>query len=114
MTDVPKAVKLSAKLPKAVPLNGLETIHDRLTKFGSAFVVMSVSSDESVVRIGGARVPVMRIEHIEGLTGDLAKQGEALLLAARQARESGDGVLPGMGADDFEPVRSPRADDPEY
>lgn len=97
----PTPVKLSAKLPKGLPLNGLGTVHEQLVKFGTATVIMTVSASEVLNRIGGSKQPIVTIEHIEGLTGDLAEEGRILLHAARQNRESDAGVLPGMGTGDI-------------
>lgn len=97
----PTPIKLSAKLPKELTLNGLGTVHEQLSKYGTATVVMTVSASEVTHRLGGTKQPTVTIEHIEGLVGDLAKDGEFLLRQARAARESGEGVLPGMGTDDL-------------
>lgn len=98
----PTPIKLSARLPKELPLNGLGTVHEQLTKYGTATVIMTVSASEVTHRLGGSKQPIVTIEHIEGLpAGDLAKAGEDLLRRARAARESADGTLPGMGTDDL-------------
>lgn len=92
----PTPIKLSAKLPKELALNGLGAVHEQLSKYGTATVIMTVSASEVTHRLGGSKQPTVTIEHIEGLTGDLAGDGQKLLQAARQARESSAGVLPGM------------------
>lgn len=96
---MPNPIKLSAKLPKDRPLNGLDTVHEQLAAHGTAIVIMTVSAPEVVNRLGGARQPVLTIEHIEGLPeGDdgFAVRGRNLLRDARAARERADGVMPGM------------------
>lgn len=99
-TPGPGSVKLSAKLPKTNPLNGLGAIHSQLAGYGGGYVIMFVESDEQVARLGGGRQPLAVVEHIEGLpTGPLADAGKELLLRARKARELSDGVLPGMDTD---------------
>ncbi len=111
--------KLASKLPKDPKVNGLVGVHEQLRRFGTATIIMTVGCDQ-VVKTRGGEQPIMVIEHIEGLTGDLADEGEILLDRARVARESDDGVLPGMDTGSltreqpYEPVCSPRADDPEY
>lgn len=108
-----KPVKLSAKLPKTVEANGLDTIHDELRRFRPGIIIARVVVPEVNERFGGVRQPTMFIEHVEGLpAGDLAKAGEALMERARLARDSKPDTLPGV--DEREPIRSPRADDPEY
>jgi hypothetical protein len=90
--DGPKPVKLAAKLPKEVRLNGLETVHDQLAKFGTATIIATVTT-KLVEQIGGGGVlqPVMLVEHVEGLpTGPLAKAGERLMTRARIARLGGE------------------------
>lgn len=102
---MPNPIKLSAKLPKGVPLNGLDTIHEQLAKFGTAYVIMSVSAHEVVNRIGSGKQPIMTIDHVEGLPegpgSDLAARGRTLMRDARAARERAEGTLPGMGTDDL-------------
>lgn len=98
----PTPIKLSAKLPKELTLNGLGTVHEQLTKYGTATVVMTVSASEVTHRLGGSKQPTVTIEHIEGLpAGRLADAGTRLLRDAREDRESADGTLPGMGTDDL-------------
>lgn len=87
--------KLAGKLPKDPKFNGLAPVHEQLRRFGTAMIVMTVGCDQLVKTRSGEQ-PVMVIEHIEGLTGDLADEGEALIDRARVARETDDGVLPGM------------------
>lgn len=95
-------IKLSAKLPKELVLNGLGTVHEQLSKYGTAYVVMAVSASEVTHRLGGSKQPTVTIEHIEGLpTGTLADRGQALMRDARADRESAEGTLPGMGTDDL-------------
>lgn len=96
---MPNPIKLSAKLPKDRPLNGLDAVHEQLAKFGTAYVIMSVSAHEVVDRLDGQKQPIMVIDHIEGLPeGDsgLAVRGRTLMRDARAARESASGTLPGM------------------
>jgi hypothetical protein len=98
----PTPIKLSAKLPKELALNGLGTVHEQLSKYGTATVIMTVSASEVTHRLGGSKQPIMTIEHIEGLPpGELADEGEILLDRARAARESDAGVLPGMSTGDL-------------
>jgi hypothetical protein len=105
----PTPIKLSAKLPNELALNGLGTVHAELTKYGTATVVMTVSASEVTHRLGGSKQPTVTIKHIEGLPpGVLADQGKALLRDARAAREGADGTLPGMGTDELaEPAYEP-------
>lgn len=113
----PKPMKLNAKLPQEPVLNGLDTVYEQLASFGTARIIMEVSCAEVALTIGGGRKPVLTIEHVEGLPkGDLDKAGERLIRQARADRETASGTLPGMGTDDLkpEPIRHPRADDPEY
>mgnify|MGYP001559042770 CR=1 FL=1 len=101
-------IKLSAKLPKDLPLNGLDTIHEQLRTFGTARVVMDVACYEVVDRLGGDKQPIMVIEHIEGLPrGALDKEGERLIARARKAREIAHGVLPGLETDTLNEVDDP-------
>lgn len=98
----PTPIKLSAKLPKELALNGLGTVHEQLSRYGTATVVMTVSASEVTHRLSGSKQPTVVIEHIEGLPpGALAEEGEFLLSRARAERESNAGVLPGMGTDDL-------------
>jgi hypothetical protein len=95
-------IKLSAKLPKELALNGLGTVHEQLSKYGTATVIMTVSASEVTHRLGGSKQPIVTIEHIEGLpAGALDERGKVLLRDARAAREESDGTLPGMGTDDL-------------
>lgn len=102
---MPEPIKLSARLPKELALNGLDTVHKQLAEYGSAYVIMSVSAYEVTHRLGGAKQPMMVIDHIEGLpegpASDLAARGRTLMRDARQAREIAVGTLPGMGTDDL-------------
>jgi len=87
----PKPVKLLAKLPKESRLNGLESVHDQLARFGTATIVMTVSTKLVERHAGDVLQPVMQIEHVEGLpAGALAKAGEQLMTQARIARLGGE------------------------
>lgn len=98
----PTPVKLSAKLPKELALNGLGTVHEQLSKYGTATVVMTVSASEVTHRLGGSKQPTVTIEHIEGLpAGALDERGQKLLHDARADREEAAGTIPGMGTDDL-------------
>ena len=90
-------IKLSAKLPKDLPLNGLDTIHEQLRTFGTARVVMDVACYEVVDRLGGDKQPIMVIEHIEGLPrGALDKEGERLIARARDTSRGRDVTIHAM------------------
>lgn len=93
MSDKP--IKLSARLPKDRPLNGLGTIYDQVKRHGSAFVVMYVRADEVTERADGTKVPTLTIDHIEGLptmqgvdNTDLHRAGAKLMEWARAEREA--------------------------
>jgi hypothetical protein len=105
-----KPIKLSAKLPGELAMNGLDTVHDQLAGYGTAYVIMSVSTYEVLKRLSGDVQPVMVIEHIEGLPeGPLAVAAKQLMRDARKAREIAVGVIPGLGTDDLSD--SPTGDD---
>lgn len=108
-----KPVKLSAKLPKTPEANGLGTVHEQLRRFRPGLIIARVVVPEVKETYGGTREPTMFIEHVEGLPeGELAAAGEALIERARLARDRKPDTIPGV--DDREPIRHPRADDPEY
>lgn len=84
--DKPRPVKIGAKLPSG-KMNGLESVHAQLAReFGSAYVIMEVGHKNVVTHPGGITEPVAYIVRVEGLPGDLGKEGAALLARARAAR----------------------------
>lgn len=89
-------IKLAGKLPKDPKFNGLAPVHAQLKAFGTATVAMTVTCSQVLKRFDGTDQPVMVIEHIEGLTGDLADRVQEAMDEARVARESDEGVMPGM------------------
>lgn len=89
MANTEKPIKLSARLPKELRLNGLDTIHEQVARHGQAYIIALVVAPEVVERAGGVRQPVLVIDHVEGLPrGPLADDGERLLRRARTDREN--------------------------
>lgn len=88
-------VKLSSKLPKELRLNGLDTIHGKLSTFGDGYVIAYVAAHEVVNRLGDKQ-PIITIEHIEGVPEHLVERAAGLLDEARRQRETDGGVLPGL------------------
>jgi hypothetical protein len=96
--DPEKPVKLAAKLPKTHEANGLETVHDRLRRHGTAILIMQVTAPSREERLDGVVTPKAEIEWIEGLPGasqgDLGDLGAQLLGLARAERlGEDDGAL---------------------
>jgi hypothetical protein len=89
-----KPVKLSARLPKQSNLNGLDTVHDTLRRYGTAIIVMQVTAHERAERVGGIVQPTAVIEWVEGLPGGkrgtLGDIGAKLLHVARVDRTGAD------------------------
>lgn len=89
-----KPVKLSAKLPKARPSNGLETVHGALRQYGTAIVIAQVSASTVAHHVGGIQEPTASVEWVEGLPGDeegsLGWLGSILLQLARTERTGDD------------------------
>jgi len=90
-----KPVKLAAKLPKGDNLNGLDTVHDRLRKHGTAYLIMQVTAPTVTDHLGGIQEPRAEIEWVEGLpTGDGGSLGTigAKLLEVARAQRLGEGA----------------------
>lgn len=89
-----KPVKLSARLPKKHPANGLDTVHKQLRQHGTAIVVMQVTAPTQLRSATGIVEPVAVIEWIEGLpgaaVGSLGDIGAKLLQIARVDRTGAD------------------------
>lgn len=96
--DDEKPVKLATKLPKEHNLNGLDTVHERLRRHGTAIVIMQVISLTREEHASGIIMPKAEIEWVEGLPGanrgDLGDIGAQLLGLARAERlGTDDGAL---------------------
>lgn len=82
-----KPVKIGARLPKEDALNGLTAVHAQLCdEGGDALVIMRIGHQKLTTHPGGILEPQAYVMRIEGLTGDLAAQGERLLKWARAQR----------------------------
>ena len=118
--DKPRPVKIGAKLPSG-KLNGLESIHAQLAReYGTAYVIMEVGHKNVVTHPGGIVEPVAYIVRVEGLPiGPLEGRARALMGDARAARADTEKAHAGEPSERLpitlsEPIRHPRADDPEY
>lgn len=82
-----KPVKISTKLPKVDALNGLTTVHEQLCEEdGNVLVIMRIGHQKLTTHPGGVLEPQAYIMRVEGLSGDLAVDGDRLMSRARARR----------------------------
>lgn len=110
-----KPVRIGARLPKEDSLNGLATVHGQLCdENGSALVIMRIGHQKLTTHPGGILEPQSYVLRIEGLTGDLATDGERLMNRARARRANLEAAaaapseqIPGLDLDPGRPATPP-------